>query len=162
MGRLGLELDLLELIVAAYGRVGSSPPARTPGRGPPRHRSSPHQARLLLTRPATVHPWPADPTVTPLWADRQRTATVLPAVVGERVLVGDGTSVRLLDVRDGTEVSRWSLLEALVGGDGQWQAFVAAGADRFLLRCGARTLWQVPKSWGSLARRVASCVQVTR
>ncbi|MFG1842652.1 PQQ-binding-like beta-propeller repeat protein [Micromonospora sp. NPDC049175] len=86
-----------------------------------------------------------------LWAERHRAATVLPAAVGERVLVGEpgGSSVRLLDVRDGTEVCRWSLPEPLVGGDGQWQAFVAAGPDRFLLRCGARTLWQVNPGAGT-------------
>ena len=86
-----------------------------------------------------------------LWSDRQRTATVLPAAVGERVLVGEpgGTSVRLLDAHDGNEVHRWSLPEPLVGPDGQWPAFVAAGADRFLARCGARTLWQIRPASGT-------------
>ncbi|MFF0318429.1 PQQ-binding-like beta-propeller repeat protein [Micromonospora sp. NPDC005252] len=90
-------------------------------------------------------------TGSPLWTDPQRTATVLPTVVGGQVLVGEpgGTSVRLLDGHDGGELFRWTLPEPLIAGDGQWPAFVTADADRVLLRCGARTVWQLQPAAGA-------------
>jgi outer membrane protein assembly factor BamB len=80
--------------------------------------------------------------------------SALPAAVGPHgVLVGQpgGTAVRLLDVRDGVETHRWTLPERLAAGDGQRPAFVAAGADRFLVRCGRHAVWQIRPRAGTAA-----------
>lgn len=79
------------------------------------------------------------------WTSAQRVHTVLPGAVGSHVLIGQpgGRSVQLIDPRDGNEIFRWVLPEPLIGADGQWDAFTPAGEDRFLVRCGQHTVWQI-------------------
>ncbi|MBE1491232.1 outer membrane protein assembly factor BamB family protein [Plantactinospora soyae] len=83
---------------------------------------------------------------TPRWKSPDRVRTVLPARVGDgpQVLTGghDDNSVRLLDVRDGAEITRWAVPEPICAVD-SGPAFAAVGEDRFLIRCGERTVWQI-------------------
>ncbi|WP_329240887.1 hypothetical protein OG417_41215 [Actinoallomurus sp. NBC_01490] len=70
-----------------------------------------------------------------------RLDTVLPVPAGEGVLVGapGETKVRLVDRCNGEELSRWRLPEPLTGSD-DGPAFTPVGTDRFLVRCGRRSV----------------------
>ena len=73
--------------------------------------------------------------------DTDRLDTVLPVPAGEGVLVGapGGTRIRLVDRCNGEELSCWRLPEPLISSDDR-PAFTAVGADRFLVRCGQRSV----------------------
>uniref|UniRef100_UPI0031DC90B5 outer membrane protein assembly factor BamB family protein n=1 Tax=Saccharothrix mutabilis TaxID=33921 RepID=UPI0031DC90B5 len=67
--------------------------------------------------------------------------SVWPAPVGDGFLVGGGSEVRLVD-RDLREVAVWSLPEPLASPD-HAAVFTPVGSDRFLVRCGARSVVEV-------------------
>jgi outer membrane protein assembly factor BamB len=75
------------------------------------------------------------------WHTARRLDTVLPVPAGEGVLVGapGGTKIRLVDRRNGEELSCWRLPEPLISSDDR-PAFTPVGADRFLARCGQRSV----------------------
>jgi outer membrane protein assembly factor BamB len=84
------------------------------------------------------------------WAESHPTETVLPAMTGAGLLVGatGGRSVRVISVPGGEEIAGWALPEPLRAADTGPAAFVAAGPDRFLLRCGPRTVWEIRPTSG--------------
>lgn len=79
------------------------------------------------------------------WADSRATETVLPAVSGAGLLVGGtgAASVRVISVPGGDEVAGWTLPGPLRAGEAGRAAFVPAGPDRFLVRCGDRTVFEI-------------------
>lgn len=80
-------------------------------------------------------------TGTRRWETAHRVDTVLPVPAGEGVLVGGQgeTEIRLIDPREGGERSRWRLPEPLISSDDR-PAITPVGPDRFLLRCGPRSV----------------------
>jgi outer membrane protein assembly factor BamB len=75
------------------------------------------------------------------WETAHRVDTVLPVPAGEGVLLGaqGGTEIWLIDPRNGEELSRWRLPEPLISGDDR-SAFTPVGPDRFLARCGLKSV----------------------
>ncbi|PXX65564.1 outer membrane protein assembly factor BamB [Nocardia tenerifensis] len=75
------------------------------------------------------------------WETTDCVDTVLPALVGDGVLIGvpGDTVIRLIRPGDGEELSRWRLPEPLISCDDQ-PAFTPIGPDRFLARCGPRSV----------------------
>lgn len=75
------------------------------------------------------------------WDTARRLDTVLPLPAGEGVLVGapGGTRIRLVDRCTGEELSCWRLPEPLISSDDR-PAFTPIGTDRFLVRCGQRSV----------------------
>lgn len=78
------------------------------------------------------------------WDRADRFDTVLPVPAGEGVLVGaaGGTKIRLVDRCNGEELSCWRLPGPLAGSDDR-PAFTPVGADRFLVRCGQRSVVEI-------------------
>lgn len=75
------------------------------------------------------------------WDTARRLDTVLPLPAGEGVLVGapGATNIRLVDRCNGEELSCWRLPEPLISSDDR-PAFTPIGTDRFLVRCGQRSV----------------------
>lgn len=80
-------------------------------------------------------------TGTRRWETANRVDTVLPALVGDGVLIGGpgGKVTRLIRPSDGEELSHWRLPEPLISSDDR-PAFTPIGPDRFLARCGPRSV----------------------
>jgi outer membrane protein assembly factor BamB len=85
------------------------------------------------------------------WDTARPLDTVLPVPAGDGVLVGapGGTRIRLVDRRNGEELSCWRLPEPLVDSDDR-SAFTSVGADRFLVRCGQRSVVDIRLSSGDV------------
>ncbi|MGW4774130.1 outer membrane protein assembly factor BamB family protein [Nocardia sp. NPDC004278] len=83
-------------------------------------------------------------TGTRCWETADRVDIVLPVLVGDGVLVGapGGTVIRLINPRDGAELSRWRLPEPLISSDDR-PACTPIGPDRFLARCGPRSVVEI-------------------
>lgn len=75
------------------------------------------------------------------WSTSGRPATVHPLAMGDGVLIGSPESeeVRLLDVRDGHELGRWTLPEPLSPTD-YTPIFTPSGPDRLFIHCGRRSV----------------------
>ncbi|WP_370937630.1 PQQ-binding-like beta-propeller repeat protein [Amycolatopsis sp. cg13] len=78
------------------------------------------------------------------WETERRIHTVLPVPAGDGFLIGEpaGTRVRLIDRRDGRELSAWRLPQPLADNDAG-SVVAEAGPGRFLLRCGPRALAEI-------------------
>jgi len=87
-----------------------------------------------------------------LWQSSQRVELAVPVVVESGVLVGEphGSEIHLIDPRDGRIKAEWSLPEPLASGDTQ-PVFSLLDSDRFLARCGSRSVVQVSLSTGAVA-----------
>ena len=86
-----------------------------------------------------------------LWQSPKRVEIAVQAVVESGVLIGEphGGEIRLIDPRDGRTKARWSLPEPLASGDNQ-PVLTPLDADRFLARCGPRTVVEVSLSTGAV------------
>ncbi|ASR37524.1 hypothetical protein BAY61_23795 [Prauserella marina] len=85
------------------------------------------------------------------WQTNDRQPTVRPIATDGGFLFGEpgGSAVRLLDRRDGTELVAWSLPHPLIDTDNK-ATFTSAGSDRFLTRCGSRTVADIRPSRGTV------------